>query len=218
MDFIAVRSDVRKLLRHQTVSRNAGGRHAVLEILQGSVDIGTGTALCLATAKAAVFAGNKLTQTGESLLCNRLDTIAPCFQFLHGDDVGGVAVKARLVNAHAYLFDVVPKDRGITLESAQGVKPHLRVSNSGNGHAFPVLIICDAEGVSTNHHIVTGAKALWYIVVKVNLDLCSNGRRTVIKHCLLREVFNVKVRGLVHFRVIKRLFLELVEAGGVSPG
>ena len=151
-------------------------------------------------------------------MCNRLDAIAPCFQLLHGDDVGGVAVKARLVNAHAYIFDGVPKDGGITLESTQGVKPHLRVSNSGNGHAFPVLIICYAEGVSTNHHIVTGAKALRYIVVKVNLDLCGNGRRTVIKHCLLREVFNVKVRGLVHFRVIKRLFLELVEAGGVSPG
>ena len=218
MDFIAVRSDVRKLLRHQTVSRNAGGRHTALEILQSGVDIGAGTALCLATAKAAVLTGNKITKTGESLLCNRLDAIAPCFQLLHGDDVGGVAVKARLVNAHAYLFDGVTKDRGVTLESTKGIKPHLRIANGGHGHAFPMLVVRDAEGVPANHHIVAGAKALRHIVVKINLDLCGNGRRTVIEHCLLREVFHVKVCGLVHFRVIKRLFLEFVEAGGVGAG
>lgn len=151
-------------------------------------------------------------------MCNRLDAFAPCFQFLHGDDVGGVAVKARLVNAHAYIFDGVPKDGGITLESTQGVKPHLRIAHSGHRYAFAVLIVRDAEGVPTNHHIVAGAKALRHIVVKINLDLCGNGRRTVIEHCLLREVFHVKVCGLVHFRVIKRLFLEFVEAGGVGVG
>ena len=94
----------------------------------------------------------------------------------------------------------------------------MRIANGGHGHAFPVLVVRDAEGVPTNHHIVTGAKALRYIVVKVNLDLCGNGRRAVIKHRLLREVFNVKVSSLVHFWVIKRLFLEFVEASGVGAG
>ena len=218
MHLIPMRADVGKLLGSHSVRRDGGGGHAVLEVLQRRVGVGTGTALSLATAKTAVVTGDKLTQPGESLLCNGLDVLAPGHQLLHGDSVGGVAVKAGLVNGHADFLDGIAEHGGIALESAQSVEPHLRVAHGGHRDTLAVLVVRDAEGVPANHHIVTGAKALRDILPKVHLHLRYHSGRAVIEHGLLNQVLNVEVTGLVHFLRVERVLFELIEAGGVGAG
>ncbi len=124
-----------------SVRRDGGGRHTVLEVLQRRVGVGTGTALGLATAKTAVVTGNKLTQAGKGFLGNGFDALTPGPQLLNGDFIRGVAVQPGLVNGHADLLDGVPEDGGIALESAQSVKPHLRVAHGGHRDTLAVLVV-----------------------------------------------------------------------------
>lgn len=151
-------------------------------------------------------------------MCNGFDALAPSQQLLHGDGVGGVAVKAGLVNGHADLLDGITEHGGIALESAQSVEPHLRVAHGGHRDTLAMLVVRDAEGVPANHHIVTGAKALRDILPKVHLHLRYHSGRAVIEHGLLNQVLNVEVTGLVHLLRVKRVLFELVEAGGVGAG
>ena len=104
------------------------------------------------------------------------------------------------------------------MESAQGVKPHLGIAHGGHGDTLAVLVVHDAEEVAADDAAVTGAKALRHIVRKVHLDLHGHGGGGVVGHDLLRDVFQVQVRGLVHLRGVKGVFFELVEPGVVGPG
>lgn len=151
-------------------------------------------------------------------MCNGLDALAPGQQLLHGDGVGGVAVKAGLVNGHADFLDGITEHGSIALESAQSVEPHLRVAHSRHRDTLAVLVVRDAEGVPANHHIVAGAKALRDILPKVHLHLRRHSGRAVIEHGLLGQMLNVEVTGLVHLLRVERVLFELVEAGGVGAG
>ena len=211
-------SGVGVFLGDQGIPRDAPGRHTVLEVLQGGVDLGTGPALGLATAKAAMVTGDKFTQAGKGPLGNGLDALAPGPQLLHGDFIRGVAVQPGLVNGHADPLDGVTEHGGIAPERSQGVKFHLWVAHGRNRDALAVLVVGDAQQIAADDAAVTGAKALRHIVRKVHPDLHGHGGGAVIVHDLLRDVLQVKVRGLVHLRVIEGVFLELIEPGVVGPG